>query len=345
MMTSKAHCYIAFLAAALFLAGGLQSANAGMTLARVVAADPENQPGLLRYEYDYVNDAETGDAFVLTVAVAQAVGGGVPGESGWRFKLVSGGVNMPSFACWLAGGSETRIPPRGTLEGLYILSRAKPGPTRWGVGRVAEGQVSTEMGPVLGPAATKQVLQAVPPPLLDAGWNWISFPLLPGHESGGFDPALVLGGPAARMNLFRYHIYYKMYEYYPDDFNEVLVGRGYALWVRDGRLRPNYFGLPAGSDEIALVTSGWSLIGCPRNWPVPLAGVRVRNEVTGEVRTALEDASHPSPWLNWHWVYWDSVEDCAQILTPDSTGDDFALRPWLGYWVWANQERITVIVP
>jgi hypothetical protein len=94
---------------------------------------------------------------------------------------------------------------------------------------------SRQAGRVLGPVGLTRARQVVPPPLLGKGWNWISFPLIPRGETGGFDPADALGTDVTDLNLFRYHPVYKMFEVYRDDFTEVRVGTGYELWVRVGK--------------------------------------------------------------------------------------------------------------
>jgi hypothetical protein len=338
------------LAAAAMAIVAAQTAFAGMTLVSVTAVDPENRPGVLCYEYNYTNDDARDYAIAAGIGAVMVEGGGVPDGEQWRFVSIPGDETRPGFALWFAGRDGRRLRPGETMEGLYLLSRAKAGPTPWGAVLRAlgdsMGNQRAQQGMVLGPVGVSRMRQAVPPPLLNEGWNWISFPLVPRGEVGGFDPAMVLGSDLARLNVFRYHPVLKMFQAYPDDFQEVYVGRGYELYVRAGRIAPNYFGLQAPPDyEIPLLAEGWSLLGCPRNRPVPLAVVSVRNNATDQVRTAMADVEAEDPWLNWNWVLWDSVENQPQILRPDDEGDDFALRPWLGYWVWSNREDLTVIVP
>jgi hypothetical protein len=327
-----------------------QAALAGLTLTSVSAVDPENEPGLLRYEYAYTNESATDFTVAITLSTALAEDGGGPEGEAWRFVIAAGDETRPEFALWFTGQNGRRIPPGGSVHGLFVLSRAKVAPTQWAallrvVLHSRDGQ-AMQLGDVLGPTGQNRVKQAVPPPLLTEGWNWISFPLVPRGEVGGFDPAKVLGQQGARLNLVRYHPIFKTFQCYPDDFQETYVGQGYELWVRGERLEPNYFGLAVPPNfEIPIPAAGWSLVGCPRNSPLPLAAVSVRNEETGQVRTAMQDMGSETPWLNWNWMLWDSVEHQPQILRPDQEGDDFALRPWLGYWMWSLRGNLTLIVP
>ena len=83
----------------------------------------------------------------------------------------------------------------------------------------------------------------------------------------------------------------------------------------------------------------------PKDSATTMANVSVRNEVTGQLRTAAQDNAAPDPWLNWNWLYWDSTHDTAAICTAFGGGDDNTLRPWYGYRVWSNAEDLKIFVP
>jgi len=87
------------------------------------------------------------------------------------------------------------------------------------------------------------------------------------------------------------------------------------------------------------------MIGHPHDHDLDLADVRVRNNSSGETRTAAEDSNAPDRWVNWNWLYWDSAGQSARILGLGGGVDDESLHPWRGYRVWTEADGLTLIVP
>jgi hypothetical protein len=178
--------------------------------------------------------------------------------------------------------------------------------------------------------------------LINPGWNWIGFPLIPNNP----DPASIFGLQETRNNLYWWHPTKKTIYLYPDDFQTVQVGQGYILRVTEGTYTPFYPGAqaPGAQYPIDLPQAGWVMIGDPRNNDVALSKLTVYNNTTGVTRTPATDQGAADPWLNWNWLYWNSYLETAQILSL-SGGDDNTLRPWYGYFVWVNVPNLTLRVP
>jgi hypothetical protein len=70
----------------------------------------------------------------------------------------------------------------------------------------------------------------------------------------------------------------------------------------------------------------------------------VHNLYTDETRSAWDDKNARSSWVNWNWVYWDSVSRQAKICTL-SGGDDDTMRAWYGYRVWTNVDDLELLLP
>jgi hypothetical protein len=174
---------------------------------------------------------------------------------------------------------------------------------------------------------------------LRAGWNWIAFPLIP---NGSRDPADIIG-EQVRNRLYTWDAIDKTIYLYPDDFTTINLGRGYILRL---------------DESISVVMSGWS--GCPatREIPVPLAGaqwigvpgdfeiaqaaIRIRDDVTGVIRSPADDDAAPDKWMNWNWIYWDAVARTARICCFKG-GDTADLSPWYAYRLFAPREDTTLI--
>jgi hypothetical protein len=97
---------------------------------------------------------------------------------------------------------------------------------------------------------------------------------------------------------------------------------------------------------IPIPYAGTTMIGLPSLTDVSLADLKIRNLYTDEVRTATEDYNAPqgSQWMNWNWVYWDSVDRAPKVCAI-SGGDDDTMRSWYGYRVWTNVEDLELVLP
>jgi thermitase len=192
-------------------------------------------------------------------------------------------------------------------------------------------------------ALDRAEVRSTSPPagFINAGWNWISLPLRPLDA----DPASIFGYARAANKLCRWHPTRKRAEVYPDDFQTVECGVGYALYS-SGVQNPSYLGRPNSVDfTIDIPAAGWIWIGQPFDRETPQSQLRVYNSVLRQTRTAYQDQTHAQPWLNWNFLYWDSSRDGFRILIFNGTGDDTLMRPWYAYSVWSNTENLTLIVP
>jgi len=100
---------------------------------------------------------------------------------------------------------------------------------------------------------------------------------------------------------------------------------------------------------LANVGAGVNRIGIPSPVPIPLADVRVfkrvmqfvgpdygYREVIQEVRTAVEDLSHPTPWINWNWSYQPPTGPAIISHPTGANGADTMVQPFRGYDVMVN---------
>jgi hypothetical protein len=176
----------------------------------------------------------------------------------------------------------------------------------------------------------------------NAGWNWFSIPLVPAGSSEASD---VLGFGAANI-LYRWNAERKTFQLYPYDFSDLEVKQGYVLRLAGGA-GVTYGGLGhTASRTIPIPFQGVTMIGLPGLSNVPLADMTIRNLATDEERTAWEDFHAPvqSRWMNWNWVYWDSVGRTARICSITGDDDD-RMRPWYGYCVWTSVDDLELVLP
>jgi hypothetical protein len=236
----------------------------------------------------------------------------------------------------VVGGS---FDPRNNVEQVL---RRNPSPGVWTVEVVGADINEGLQGYALvvtGDLEPTLVAEA-PPGFVTPLWNWIGFPLRPLHP----DPADILGAGRVANNLFRYDPVGKNYQIYPDDFGAVELGRGYLLRTLT-ELPVSLEGTAAEDPfEIALPCAGFSLIGHPHLGAARIADISIRNNALGQVRTAAADWSAADPWVNWNLLYYDSHVHTVKLAALWG-GDDDALRPWYGYFLWSYVDDLTLIVP
>jgi beta propeller repeat protein len=191
----------------------------------------------------------------------------------------------------------------------------------------------------LRPLLTTQV--SIGPQYLNPGAVWIAFPAQPLNP----DPALILGEDVVRNRLQRWNPELKTIQTYPDDFTEVEAGTGYSLTL-DRWLSATYTGVRTNGDQVInLRYAGWIWIGTSLCKDVELSCCLVRDNRTGQIRTALADRAAQSPWINWQFIYWDTADDMAKIVGLDDAGDSRVLRAWYGYRLWVCRDDIDLILP
>jgi hypothetical protein len=185
------------------------------------------------------------------------------------------------------------------------------------------------------------LITTAPADLFLPGWSWFSIPLVPLGSSEASD---VLGFDA-RNRVFAWDEAARTLILYPDDFVDLAVGQSYVMFLRPPEQHvPSYAGLlPGERFELPLVTMGWSWVGTP--WPTDVNPQDLLLVKGGDVRTVWQDAHRGDAWVNWNWIYWDSVDQTAEIMNPFAGGDDDRLRSWWGYRIWAYTEDVTIVFP
>jgi serine protease AprX len=183
-------------------------------------------------------------------------------------------------------------------------------------------------------------IASAPAGWINAGWNWISVPLLPDNPGAG----AILGTENVTNKLFRWDPVRRTVELCPDDFTDIELGGGYILWSLIDQA-PSFAGTAVtGVYEIAVPGPGWFFPGQPMNHTTLLSALSIRNNTLGQTRTAIEDRNAADPWINWNWVFWDSHLETAKLVS-FSAGDDDRLRPWYGYLLWSRTSNLTLLVP
>jgi hypothetical protein len=178
---------------------------------------------------------------------------------------------------------------------------------------------------------------------IQTGYNLISFPAGPLFP----DPFYMDGFPSIWDTLERLNPYTKEMETYPGDFKRVDSGRGYVLTAsQPGVLTYPGFEPSVDTFEIALPVQGQTYIGCPFDAVIPFDDLSIRDENTGNVRSATEDLNSADPWLNWALQYYDTGAGAFKEAGPSELGlDDDAMRAWYGYIAYSNYDNLTLLVP
>ena len=179
-----------------------------------------------------------------------------------------------------------------------------------------------------------------PPGFFNPGWNWFSLPLIPEDDN----VTAIFGANNLTNRLYWWDPVGKTMTLYPDDFTTLGVQESYLAFLGT-TFDITLTGVPTPPGySVSVPEAGWTWVGFPKTGTEPLSGVMVRNVTMEQTRTAAEDAAAPDAWLNWNWVYWDSVADTARILG-FSGSDDTMLHPWYGYRVWANTRNLEIVYP
>jgi len=176
-----------------------------------------------------------------------------------------------------------------------------------------------------------------PPGWLRNGWNLISIPLTPDDPNPqAVFQDLVNAGNIIQNNLIKYDPA-SGYMLYPMDFLTIGLGEGYWLYLENA-VQNTYAGVPFEEDVSIPLEAGWNLIGHPFDSPRFWASCKITDGVDTYY---IEDV--PSDWIQTTIFYYDGTN--YKSVAPDGSGDDDSLRPWRGYWVYAERADLTLIVP
>ncbi|UCC30098.1 MAG: hypothetical protein JSU86_18110, partial [Phycisphaerales bacterium] len=203
--------------------------------------------------------------------------------------------------------------------------------------------------------ASATFVEGPPSGFFSAGHNPLSLPLTPVNQK----PEIALGmdSPAtdylaAWLDDREHNPPY--YGAYPADFEGSGAGSGYrfeytpesSVWAEG---YAGYKALPHAFEDGAVVMienvgQGVNYIGIPSQAPVRMRDIHIyqrgiyrrdttfgREEVILEMRTALEDLYHDSPWISWEWTH-TAADGTVYASQPEGLGgmDEF-VYPHLSY--------------
>jgi hypothetical protein len=140
----------------------------------------------------------------------------------------------------------------------------------------------------------------------------------------------------------------KTFLLFPLDFETLEVGQGYLylnyFGMRADQLDIEYAAVPVSiAGRVLIPEEGRSMIAIPNGQPLWQGDILVKNNGTGEIRTAVEDRAAADHWLNWNWVYWSFAGSTYDIVGLGN--EDETVRPWYSYQLWAYQRDLTLIFP
>jgi hypothetical protein len=140
----------------------------------------------------------------------------------------------------------------------------------------------------------------------------------------------------------------KTFLLFPLDFTTLEVGQGYLylnyFGARADQLDIEYAAVPVPiAGRVLIPEEGRSMIAIPNGQPLWQGDILVKNNGTGEIRTAVEDRAAAEHWLNWNWVFWNFVGSTYDIVGLGN--EDEMVQPWYSYQVWAYQRDLTLIFP
>jgi hypothetical protein len=184
-------------------------------------------------------------------------------------------------------------------------------------------------------------------PTLGAGWNLVSVPLDPVDP----DPAAVFkneSGVAIPISgrFHRYDhdaaAYRTYYSSNPAEFGDVKRGDGYWLYLTSAT-KISYDAQPLSQLEVPLATTGWYLIGTPKDATVSLQDVQVTNQTQGRT-VGLYNAIYVEHWLG-PKLFWYGPSGGYAAAGFDPWCEMGQLDPWRGYWVRAQAANLSLVVP
>jgi hypothetical protein len=197
---------------------------------------------------------------------------------------------------------------------------------------------------------------------LTTGWNLMSIPVAPAADSDGdefstkaWEPYQVLGpthDPAeidGRMyrwencsgGLYMWDFWSEYGTHGP--FGGAIPGDG-AWLLLDNDWAVSYSGKNSTLDQwIGICSSGWAMIGHPKDHNTYLADVKVHD---GSAVYSMYDAVLTNGWIDCAGYWWDNQsQGLMDVGIPDCWGSTDTLMPYHGYWMLAYQGDLALIVP
>jgi hypothetical protein len=180
--------------------------------------------------------------------------------------------------------------------------------------------------------------------VLPAGWNMISLP----YEAENPDPAAVFAGIAVSGNLHRYDHesqgYVTYYDFMPSAFGDVTQGEGYWFYCMGDEgpeCQVQYQGYPntEAQRSIHLGTPGWYMIG-PFDHDIHFDHVALWNGYEFKSFAEATDL-----WVQDPLIGYDNAWGGYFTAGLKPTNNDHFLRAWCGYWVYAFQDDLQLIIP
>jgi PKD repeat protein len=173
------------------------------------------------------------------------------------------------------------------------------------------------------------------------GWHMVSLPLEPVDP----DPAVVFAGIPISGNLHRYdhggQQYVTYYDFVPGLFGDLAVSEGYWFYCHDpAGCRVQYQAYNNRQESVReLTTPGWYMVGASM----------VTNDFDGVVLSSDTDAclfpEAANVWVQDPLVGYDNLVGAYYTAGMLPTDDDHYLRPWQGYWVYAFEQNLALVIP
>jgi len=202
---------------------------------------------------------------------------------------------------------------------------------------------NTNLGVIWYENPTMSPIQ-IPPGHYQEGWNLTSVPVEPGYpDPTYFFQDLCVLGNTMNGNLYRYDTG-SGYRMYPDQFTSIARGQGYWLWLdaADAGTVVRAGGRIAEAHVMLPLSAGWNLIGHPHTEPLLLSECLVSRPTPPSTLNYGDAVA--AGWVGGSLYYWEP-DTGYHVVKAEPFGQDGSLRPWYGYWLYAYEPELTVIIP
>jgi hypothetical protein len=264
------------------------------------------------------------------------------GEYDETYNLVGlDGMSVPHSTAWRSREMRLRVQPDTRFLSLDIGMMPRPTSPPFPINPVYTDDFWTDDlyveldSPLVDTSADIAGFWTVIGPeeslVLDPGWNLISLPADPVDP----DPQVVFAGLPIEGALYRYDTVARGYVAYsaarPGDFGPCRAGEGYWLYVYEPA-SIHYQTAGTKNPQITVARSGWAMVGLPRTTSVPLANCLVNT--SAGLLPMLQAAA--AGWVGMPLYAYGGEAAGYQTVSPEGWASDDSLRPWVGYWLYAN---------